>query len=329
MGKRDIIVIGSSAGGVYALRDLVAALPADLPAALFIVQHVSADTPSRLPDILNFSGKLRASHPTDGQPIQRGCIYVAPPDHHLLIEHEHMLVKRGPKENRFRPSIDALFRSAAYTYGPRVIGVVLTGALDDGTSGMWSVKRLGGVSVIQQPEEALYPSMPESVRQHVPVDHIVSLAQLAPLLVKLVQEDAGERPALPDEEKARMSLEVKATEKDRTVDMDIMEIGTLSRLTCPECHGTLVSIQEGSTVRYRCHTGHGFTANALLSGVRQSVEDSLWNAIRALEETIMLLEQADKALENGANAALMEEYQAKIQQAREQLALIRPLVMSS
>lgn len=211
MVKRDIIVIGSSAGGVYALKELVAGLPADLPAAIFIVQHVSADSPSHLPAILNFSGKLRAAHPADGEPIQRGHIYVAPPDHHLLLEQERVLVKRGSQENRFRPSIDALFRSAAYTYGPRVIGVVLTGALDDGTSGMWSVKRLGGVSIIQQPREAPYPSMPESVHQHVPVDHIVSISQLASLLIELTQENAGERPVLSEAEETRMSKELPVT----------------------------------------------------------------------------------------------------------------------
>jgi len=163
MPKRDIVVIGASAGGVYASQDLVASLPEDFDAAIFVVLHVAAHSPSFLPNILKASGALVAVHPNDGEAIASGRIYVAPPDHHLLIEGNRVLVKKGPKENRFRPSIDALFRSAAYTFGPRVIGVVLTGMLNDGTSGMWSVKRLGGVGIIQEPAEALYPSMPASV----------------------------------------------------------------------------------------------------------------------------------------------------------------------
>jgi two-component system chemotaxis response regulator CheB len=326
IATRDIVVIGASAGGVYALKDLVAALPADLPATLFVVLHVSADAPSYLPTILTHQGKLPASHPADGEPIQRGHIYIAPPDHHLLLEPGKVLVKKGPKENRFRPSIDALFRSAAYTYGPRVIGVVLTGMLDDGTSGMWSIKRLGGICVIQEPAEALYPSMPQSVRQQVSVDHIVSITQMASLLTELVLQHTGPRPALSAQEETRMAKEVKITQKDSAMEMDIFEVGTLSTLTCPDCHGTLVSIQEGSTIRYRCHTGHGFSARALLQGVSQTVEDSLWNTIRALEETVMLLEQAARALE--ADGVAEPDYRVKLAKAQQQLELLRPLVIS-
>ncbi len=178
MAKRDIVVIGASAGGVDALKTLAAALPADFGATLFVVLHVSPHSPSYLPDILNYADPLKATHPRDGEPIQRGHIYVAPPDHHLLIEYDQVLVKKGPKENRFRPSIDALFRSAAYNYGSRVIGVVLTGMLDDGTSGLWSVKRMGGLGIIQQPDDAPYASMPDSVLQYVEVDYQVPITGL-------------------------------------------------------------------------------------------------------------------------------------------------------
>jgi two-component system chemotaxis response regulator CheB len=325
IATRDIVVIGASAGGLYALKDLVMALPADFPASIFIVLHVSANEPSYLPEILSHAGKLPVSHPSHGEPIQQGHIYVAPPDHHLLVEQSQVLVMRGPKENGFRPSIDALFRSAAYSYGPRVIGVVLTGMLDDGTSGMWSIKRLGGVSVIQEPQEAPYPSMPESVRQHVAVDYSVPIDQLAFLLGELVQEKVGERPSLSEQEENRMAKEVKLTQEDTAQEMDIFNLGELSTLTCPECHGTLVSLQEGTLTRYRCHTGHGFTPKSLLSGVNQTVEDSLWISIRALEETVMLLEQAAKGLEEASTSAA--DYGNKISQAQEQLALLRPMVM--
>ena len=322
MAKRDIVVIGASAGGVYALKELITALPAEFPASIFIVLHVSANEPSYLPDILNHAGKLPAAHPVDGEPIQPGHIYIAPPDHHLLLEANQLLVKRGPKENRFRPSIDALFRSAAYTFGPRVIGVVLTGMLDDGTSGMWSINRLGGVTVVQQPQEAPYPSMPKSVLQHVEVDYNVPVSQLACLLARLVEESVGERPSLSHQEENRMASEVKITQEDSSLEKDFFAIGEVSTLTCPECHGVLVSIEEGSLTRYRCHTGHGFTAKSLLSGVKQTVEDSVWNAIRALEETVMLLEQAAKGLPDD------EDYQNRIKRAQEQLALLRSLVVS-
>ncbi len=288
-----------------------------------MVLHVNADEPSLLPQILTVSGQLAASHPVDGEPIRQGQIYIAPPDHHLLVEPGRVLVRKGPKENRFRPSIDALFRSAAYTYGPRVIGVVLTGMLDDGTSGMWSIQRLGGVCVMQDPQQVPYPSMPESVRQHVEVDYWVSISQLAPLLAELVQQEVGEGPTLPEQEQARLTNEVNIIQKNTALETDILQLGQLSPLTCPECHGTLVRIEEGTLIRYRCHTGHGFTAKTLLSGVPQTIEDSLWNAIRAREETVMLLEQAAQGLEE--LGPLSQDYQNKI--AQEQLALLRPLVV--
>jgi two-component system chemotaxis response regulator CheB len=173
---RDIVVIGASAGGVAALLALVKTLPADFPAPIFIVLHVAADSPGMLPQMLNSVSALEVRHPQDGEIVAAGIIYVAPPDHHLLLEDDRVLVTRGPKENRFRPSIDALFRSAAYTYGPRVIGVVLTGYLDDGTSGLWSVQRMGGLSIVQEPRDAEQPSMPTNALEFVAADYIVPLA---------------------------------------------------------------------------------------------------------------------------------------------------------
>jgi two-component system chemotaxis response regulator CheB len=328
MTNRDIVVIGASAGGVYALKEFVSALPPDFPGTIFIVQHVAADSPSYLPAILNYAGKLEASHPVDGERIQRSHIYIAPPDHHLLVENDQVLVKRGPKENGFRPSIDALFRSAAYNYRSRVIGVVLTGLLNDGTSGMWSIKRLGGISVIQQPQEALYPSMPESVRKNVDVDYTVPISQLAPLLGELVEEHVEKIADIPQEQEERMSMEVKIAQDDDAFDMDILKVGKLSLLTCPECHGALVSIEEGNLIRYRCHTGHGFTAGSLLTGIKNTVEESLWNAIRSLDESIILLEQAAKAQEEGGDSEMAQAYKAQIEKARQKISQIRPLILA-
>ncbi len=323
MKKRDIVVMGASAGGVVALKEIVEALPADFKAPIFVVQHVSPYSPSLLPQILTHVGKLQAVHPKDGDTIRPGYIYVAPPDHHLLIEDQHILVKKGPKENRFRPSIDALFRSAAYTFGTRVIGVVLTGLLNDGASGMWSIERLGGTGIVQEPKDALYPSMPESVLEFVEVEHVVPLAEIPALLCKLTEEQAPETPEFSEEEMDRMETEIQIAAQEDAFSMGILDMGKLTPLTCPECHGALVSFKEGKLIRYRCHTGHAYTASALLSEVTKSVEDAYWNTIRGLEETIMLLEQSAQAFAEGGDSEAAEQFTRKATETKEQERKLR------
>jgi two-component system chemotaxis response regulator CheB len=296
MEKRDIIVIGSSAGGVNALQEIVASLPQDLNASIFIVQHVTPGAISLLPRILTYKGNLSAVHPADGEIIRQGMIYVAPPDHHMIIERDRILVKKGPKENRFRPSIDALFRSAAYSYGPRVIGVVLTGMLDDGTSGMWSVKRLGGIGIIQTPEDAAFPSMPNSVLEYVKVDHVLPLADIASKLAELVTSSAVDPAAVDDAavqvpELERMKTEIEIAAQKFAFEKGVLDMGELSALTCPECHGVLTRLKEGNHTRYRCHTGHAYLSSSLLNDLVESVEVKLWQALKSLEETVILLEQ--------------------------------------
>src|SRR5262245_61653566 len=179
MPKQDIVVIGTSSGGLAALRQLVSHLPGDLPAAVFVVQHSSPHTHSLVPSLLSRAGPLLAQHAVNGEPIRLGRIYVAPPNHHMVIEDGRVRLTQGPRENRFRPAIDPLFRTAAYTYGPRVVGVILTGALDDGTAGLWAVKDRGGVALVQEPDEAMYPSMPLSALRHVKVDQTLPVAEIA------------------------------------------------------------------------------------------------------------------------------------------------------
>src|SRR6266850_1002243 len=190
MPGHDLIVVGTSGGGVEALQILVGGLPCDLPAAIFIVLHIAPTGPSFLDEILTWAGPLAATQGVDGELITPGRIYVASPHHHLPLEPGHVRVTRGPKENRFRPAIDALFRSATYAYGPRVIGVIPTGAVDDGTAGHWAVKDQGGLAVVQNPLDALHASMPQSTLQHVAVDYCVPLAKLAPMLIRLASEPA-------------------------------------------------------------------------------------------------------------------------------------------
>ncbi|RIV19854.1 chemotaxis protein CheB [Fibrisoma montanum] len=326
MAKRNIVVIGASAGGVTALKQLVRSLPADFPASVFVVQHLAPYTKSLLPDILTHVGALKAVHPADGDSIEPGRIYVAPPDHHILIEDHHILVKKGPKENRFRPSIDALFRSAAYTFGSRVIGVVLTGLLNDGTSGMWTVKRLGGVGVIQEPDDAEYPSMPESVLEYVEVEHVVPLSDIGPLLCRLTGEEAPGAPELSAEERDRIQTEIDIAAQDNGFEMGIIDKGELTPLTCPECHGALVRFKEGKLIRYRCHTGHAYTASALLSEVTQSVEEMMWSSIRGLDETVMLLEQSAQAFADAGETESADQFFDKAREVRERSRKIREMI---
>ena len=316
MEKRDIIVIGSSAGGINALKEIVGSLTPDLNASIFIVQHISADSTSLLPQILTRKGKLTAVHPEDGEKIKKGFIYIAPPDRHMLIERDHILVKKGPKENRFRPSVDALFRSAAYNYGPRVIGVVLTGMLDDGTSGMWSLKRLGGLCVVQKPEDAAYPAMPLNVLEYVNVDHVVPLSDIPALLGELVDQPVTDPDPLQLPDMKMIKFEIDIAAEKNAFEKGIMNMGELTPLTCPECHGVLLRLREGNLIRYRCHTGHSFHVSSLLAGTAETVEMKLWEALKSLEETVMLLDETAREFEKNNNQTAARECFEKAEIAR-------------
>jgi two-component system chemotaxis response regulator CheB len=291
MAKRDIIVVGASAGGVKALTQFVVSMPKDFKGSIFVVLHVPPSSPSNLPIILSRAGQLKAIHPKDGERIEPGKIYVAPPDHHMLLEGNSVLVKKGPEENRFRPSIDALFRSAAYVYGSRTIGIVLSGLLNDGTSGLWSIKRMGGLTIIQEPEDADYPSMPVNVLDYVEVDYSVPASEIGALLSKLTLEKVKKRAKLSKKDMHLLKMEVIISKQDNAFEMGIMEMGELTPFTCPECQGVLVRLMEGKFIRFRCHTGHAYTASTLLADVSKVVEETLWAAMRGLEETTLLLKQ--------------------------------------
>jgi two-component system chemotaxis response regulator CheB len=296
----DIIVVGASAGGIEALRMMVGALPADLSASLFIVVHTSPETPSLLADILNYSGKLPATNVTDGERIQKGRIYVAPPDRHLLVEPNRVRITRGPKENRFRPAIDPLFRSAAQTYGPRVAGVILTGYMDDGTAGLWTVKQLGGTAIVQDPADALVPFMPLSAVTHVNVDYCVPLEEIAPLLVRLATEatrDEGEIQ-VPKE----VEIEINIAKEQKALDAGVLQLGEPSNYACPECHGVLLQMIDGTLFRFRCHTGHAYSVESLLADITEKMDDALWNSIRAFEEGELFMRHMAEHLSHGESS---------------------------
>src|SRR5215212_8134984 len=323
---KDIIVVGASAGGIEALRALAGGLPADLPASLFVVLHTSPESPAMLADILDRSGRLRALSPKDGDRIRPGTIYVAPPDRHLLIEPNVMRVTRGPKENRFRPAVDPLFRSAAQTYGPRVVGVILTGYLDDGTAGLWAVKQLGGATVVQDPHEALAPSMPASAMRQVRVDHCLPVEEIAPLLVRLASRPLEEEGVyeVPEE----MEIEVRIAKEDTALDAGVLKLGDPSNYACPECHGVLLQLNEEKRIRFRCHTGHAYSVDSLLAEITGGVEDSLWNAIRSIEESVLLLRHMAEHLAESDNGDTAEKFLARAQEAERRGDLVRRAVIT-
>jgi two-component system, chemotaxis family, protein-glutamate methylesterase/glutaminase len=262
MPDHDIVVVGASAGGVEALVELARSLPPDLPAAVFVVLHVPSTGTSALPDILGRHGRLPAAHAKDGEPIEPGRIYVAPPDHHLLLRTGHVHLARGPRENGHRPAVDSLFRSAAREYAARVIGVVLSGALDDGTAGLAAVRARGGPTVVQEPADALFAGMPGSAIEQVGVDHVLPAAAMGPLLARLTLEPAA--AAAPQPAPDGMKVEV-AVEGFSLEAMEGGHPGTPSGFSCPDCNGVLWEIQDGQLQRFRCRVGHAWSPESLLT----------------------------------------------------------------
>ncbi|HEY3823445.1 MAG TPA: chemotaxis protein CheB [Bryobacteraceae bacterium] len=307
------IFLGASAGGVEALKDVIRELPEKLPAPVFVVLHIPPYISSALPKILAEAGHLPAIHPKNGASIRPGVIYVASPDHHLLTEKDHVLVKKGPKENLFRPSIDALFRSGAYTYRNRAIGVVLSGVLDDGTSGLWSIKRLGGTAIVQEPNEARFETMPRSALEYVEVDYTLTAPEIGKLLGTLVNEtvrSSGMNHS-QSEDKKRMATEIGVASEDDAFNKGVLELGELTPFTCPECHGVLVRVAEGKMSRFRCHTGHAYTDSALIEAVMEFSGELLWQVIRSLEEGVLLLEHMAKHLEKAGSSSRAAIFRSK------------------
>jgi two-component system chemotaxis response regulator CheB len=283
---RDLIVVGASAGGVEALRDLVGSLPEQLAAAVLIVLHLPAQSESALPAILNRSGPLPARAAEHGELIEPGRIYVARPDYHLAVVGRHLALTRGPRENGHRPAVDVLFRTAARDNGPRVIGVVLSGALDDGTAGMLAIGARGGLTIAQDPQEALYPAMPRSVVAHVQPDHVLSARAIGLLLDQRCRETV-ELAVVPDVS-PQLHLEAAMSELDRTVVTSEEPTGAPSGLTCPDCSGTLYEMESEDMLRFRCRVGHAWTATSLAVEQGLAFESALWMAMRSLEEKAAL-----------------------------------------
>ncbi len=301
MASCDVIVVGASAGGVEALKILASGLPSTLPAAVFVVLHVWPAGKSILPEILTSAGPLRAQHPFNGASIERGNIYVAPPDYHMTLANERIHLTRGPKENRHRPAVDPLFRSAALHYGPRVAGVVLTGSLDDGTAGLIAIKLRGGKAIVQDPRNAVHPGMPESALAAVEADYVLSITEIPAVLTALATQPAEPTRLAKD---PGMAQEVGAVEANMAAFESANRPGKPSVFSCPDCNGTLWEVEEGEFLRFRCRVGHAYTADHLAMEQSEALERALWAGLRALEENATLYHRmAERALRRDSHAA--------------------------
>jgi two-component system, chemotaxis family, protein-glutamate methylesterase/glutaminase len=282
---RNLVVVGASAGGVEALQRLAGGLPRDFPAAILVVLHVPATAYSALPAILNRAGPVRARHAEDGDTLEPGQILVAPPDHHLIVYDGAVTLSRGPQENGHRPAVDVLFRSAARAKGSNVVGVVLSGALDDGAAGMVAVAQRGGGCLVQSFEDALYDSMPRAAMAATPSAVPVSMADMPTVLTELLYESTEPQASPPSE---LMKQEAAMADLDPQTMHEPDRPGTPSGFGCPECHGALFEITEGPLTRYRCRVGHAWSPESLVARQTIDLESALWMALRSLEERAAL-----------------------------------------
>lgn len=295
----SLIVIGASLGGMETLKNLLTQLPSELNAALLVVWHIPPESPNLLPDILQRVTELAVVSAQHGQLIEPGHAYIARPDFHLVVGGQESAgadpnlvtcLTRGPKENRFRPSIDVLFRSVAVNCGSRVIGVILTGALDDGAAGLYAIKKCGGRTLVQDPLDAVCPNMPDHALRAVQVDACVPVAGMGQVLLEWTREPLPQGEAMCERQELEgWKTEVNIALQGGNTENNVLNLGATSIYTCPECHGVLTEIEEGNRFRFRCHTGHAFSSDTLLAEVTKSAEISLWNSLRAIEESELLL----------------------------------------
>lgn len=307
--QRDRIVIGASAGGVSALSSLVGQLPADFAVPIFIVQHTLPGE-SYLPQILNQRGPLRAMHPADGETIQQGHIYVALPDLHMVFMDGCIRLVRGPRENYSRPSIDVLFRSAANVFGPRTIGMLLTGSNDDGAAGLMKIQQAGGATIVQDPDDAAHPDMPEAALRYMRPDYVTRIEEAGALLMRLA---AGQ--AVPAEEPVDCAPPPVGEAGAHAVD-DVF--------SCPECGGALKVTRNGDLVQFHCYVGHMFSPESMLNAEADMVERAVWAAVRALEDSAAVSEKL--AAGAGMNSSMRGYYMDRAKRQREYAHTMRALL---
>ena len=319
-----VVLLGASAGGVEALSTVVHDLPTDLDAAVLVVLHVPAWGTSVLPEILSRVGPLPARHAEDCEPLKPGRIYVAPPDQHLVVETGQLRLSHGPKENGVRPAVDVLFRSGAHAYSRRAIAAVLSGTLDDGTAGLVSVKSHGGVTIVQDPHDAVFPGMPESAVRFAHPGHVVPLREIGPLIAKCVAEDPDDLDPNPS---ARKSQEDQMAQNEGRDASGAQQPGKPSELNCPDCGGTLWEMTDGDLLRFRCRVGHAYSPESLFSQQLESLEGALWAAVVALQERADLAERLMHRMRERGNGGAAERYARQAVDARRRAEQVREAII--
>src|SRR3954453_530983 len=325
MSNRDIIVIGGSAGATAPLKQILGRLPPDLPAAVFIVLHIPAQGIGILSTVASRAGPLPVRQAENGMKIEPGRVYLAAPDHHLLLSEDRVFLGRGPRENMVRPAIDALFRSAAINYGPRVIGVLLSGLLSDGSAGLNAIKRCGGISVVQDPSDAIADEMPRSALEATIIDLCVPGAGMGDVLSDLAREAAG--AALPIPPEIRLEVEIAAGE--RIGSDKLLSVADPVALTCPACGGVLSEMKDSHPMRFRCQVGHAFAADILAKEQEGQVDEALRVALRIIEERAELVQRMAADGRRNGRPAVAEMYQARAAEYREYADMIRRVVLKS
>jgi len=320
MASRDIVVVGASSGGLTAVMQLLGGLPRDVPAAIFVVIHSSRDNPGILPKLLEKAGNLPAAHAVSGEAIRHGHVYVPPPDRHLLLDRSGVVLSRGPREHRFRPAVDPLFRSAARAFGPRVVGVVLSGDMGDGTDGLRVIKHEGGVAVVQRADDAAFPDMPLSALSQVDVDHVEPASRLGELVDRLARESVVDQGPAVSSVKVRRA----GNRNQRGAPLE-----PPSPFTCPECDGALWERADGDALAYCCHVGHRFSVRSLLEGQAEQIETALWSAVRALEDQATLRRRLAERFGGRARKHLGEGFAEEAREAEMRADTLRRLLLGA
>ncbi|MBT2790406.1 chemotaxis protein CheB [Paraburkholderia strydomiana] len=323
MDHRDIVVIAASRGGIPVLKALVAQLDPKLPVALCIVLHIGRH-PSLLPELLSRWGPLKATHAAHGEVLQTGRIYVAPPDRHMVLRDGYLFLLDTATENFARPAADPLFRSAAREYRTRVVGVVLSGDLDDGAAGLAAIRARGGYGVVQDPDDCEAPSMPRSALAAAGADAVAKIGDLPQALHAAVRGAKREENLMttrPD-----LDREAQIGESGLVTPQDLDEIGERSALTCPSCNGALWRMCDDHPLRYRCHTGHAFSALSLEEAGAQSTEDAIWGAIRAVHERMIFARERQQWAQRAGREEEVAIEQARIDENQKLADLLRNAV---
>jgi two-component system chemotaxis response regulator CheB len=319
MANRDVLAVGTSAGGVAALLFLAKRLPRELPASVLVTIHLPRHGPSSLDDILSRAGPLPATFATDNDILHKGRIYIAPPDRHLIVDGDRLSLGEGPRENNTRPAIDPMLRSAGACCGPRTVGVVLTGTLGDGASGLWAVGQCGGMTVVQDPKDAEFAEMPLTALNRARPDHVVGLADMPALLDSLAHQPAGEARPVP--RSIRYEVEIARGGPGSMNEMD--GIGRRSVLACPDCGGVMWEIDEDELVRFRCHVGHTYTAEVMSLALDENLRRGLASALRALEERVALARKLYKQAVDSGHRLLAENWVDKAREFEREMDVIR------